>query len=178
MVQVVECDRQELSVLYKDEALGKLVLADTDYNELEVPLAQLGDAADAVDSGSRVSLLTHNGEVVKIVPPPEVAAALQQEHRRVRREQLQGRKAIREREHELADLPGGGGGDLAQASRAKANQASGANRAGFWGDGDDAGSDDDEGKEPGAARGRQGRRGEAEEAWEPQWKRVLRRGAG
>ncbi|CAE8586323.1 unnamed protein product [Polarella glacialis] len=94
-VVLVECDRAKMPVLYKDLVGKRLVLADSEYNELSVSLAQVGDAADALNAGAEVSVLTHEGNIVKIVPPPEIAEALQQEHRRARREQLQARQVAR-----------------------------------------------------------------------------------
>mmetsp|Transcript_3668 Transcript_3668/g.11134 ORF Transcript_3668/g.11134 Transcript_3668/m.11134 type:complete len:209 (+) Transcript_3668:57-683(+) len=90
-VSVVTCDREELPVLYRDDAAGKLVLADKSFNELEVPLAQLGDAAEHIVAGAKLAVLMYDGELVKIVPPPEVADALQKDHRKARKEELQAR---------------------------------------------------------------------------------------
>mmetsp|Transcript_8475 Transcript_8475/g.16814 ORF Transcript_8475/g.16814 Transcript_8475/m.16814 type:complete len:121 (+) Transcript_8475:167-529(+) len=59
---VITCDRTETSVLDKDEE--RVVLAGADYNEVEVPLAQLGDAAEMIEPGSTVGLLTYKGHVV------------------------------------------------------------------------------------------------------------------
>merc|ERR1740121_3026441 len=94
-VRVVECERAQATVLYKDEASGRLVVAGPDYDEVEVPLSQLGEAANCLDAGSQVSLLTHEGHVVKVVPPPAVADELRLKYRKERRAELAERQVAR-----------------------------------------------------------------------------------
>mmetsp|Transcript_27791 Transcript_27791/g.60758 ORF Transcript_27791/g.60758 Transcript_27791/m.60758 type:complete len:194 (-) Transcript_27791:18-599(-) len=94
-MEVVDCDRTEMQVAYVDMDAKRLVLADADFNEVEVPLDRLGLAAFLVGSGDKVSLWTHEGNLVKVVPPPAVADQVEAEAKKARRDQLQARKAAK-----------------------------------------------------------------------------------
>mmetsp|Transcript_43439 Transcript_43439/g.114500 ORF Transcript_43439/g.114500 Transcript_43439/m.114500 type:complete len:191 (-) Transcript_43439:123-695(-) len=94
-LMVVECDRVEMVVMFKDDAGGRLVLANANYDEVEVPLVQMGDVAEVLDSGSTVTVWMHDDTIVKVTPPREVAASLQVEQRKARREQLDARRTAR-----------------------------------------------------------------------------------
>ncbi|CAJ1396029.1 unnamed protein product [Effrenium voratum] len=96
-VDVINCDRVSMPVLYKDEKW--LVLADADYNEVAVSRAQLGDAAEMLQSGEVVSVMYHDDNIVKVVPPPHIADAVRDAYRKQRRAQL----AARRKSEEAAD---------------------------------------------------------------------------
>ena len=107
-LEVVECERVSMPVMYKDDK--RLVLADADYNEVEVAMGQLGEAGDVLQCGHTVSVLYHEGNLVKVVPPPEIADQLQQDYRKQRRATLASRqkerKELREKRAHIAEETG------------------------------------------------------------------------
>ena len=108
-LQVVECERVSMPVMYKDDT--RIVLADSDYNEVEVAMEQLGEAGDVLQCGHTVSVLYHEGNLVKVVPPPQIADQLQQDFRKQRRAKLASRqkerKELREKRAHMAEEKGG-----------------------------------------------------------------------
>ncbi|OLP90022.1 Nipped-B-like protein B [Symbiodinium microadriaticum] len=104
-LQVVECERVSMPVMYKDDT--RLVLADSDYNEVEVAMEQLGEAGEVLQCGHAVSVLYHEGNLVKVVPPPQIADQLQQDFRKQRRAKLASRqkerKELREKRAHMAE---------------------------------------------------------------------------
>ncbi|CAE7639855.1 efp [Symbiodinium pilosum] len=107
-LEVVECERVSMPVMYKDDQ--KLVLADSDYNEVEVAAQQLGEAHEVLECGHTVSVLYHDGNLVKVIPPPAIADQLQQDYRKQRREKLASRqkerKELREKKVQIAEETG------------------------------------------------------------------------
>lgn len=105
---MIECDRVSMPVLYQDEE--RLVLADSNFNEVEISAEQVGDATALLTSGDTVSVLYHEDNIVKVVPPPAVADELRQTFRKQRREELTAKREARreERAQAKADRHGGG----------------------------------------------------------------------
>ena len=92
-LDVVECERVAMPVMYKDD--NRLVLADAEFNEVEVAMQQLGDAGEVLECGHTVSVLYHEGNLVKVIPPPDIADQLQADYRKQRRSLLASRQTER-----------------------------------------------------------------------------------
>eukprot|EP00435_Cladocopium_sp_Y103_P010803 s1172_g2.t2 len=99
-LEVIDCDRVSMPVLYQDEE--RLVLADSDYNEVEISSQQVGDATALLTSGDTVSVLYHEDNIVKVIPPPAVAEELRQTFRKQRREELSAKREARREERAQA----------------------------------------------------------------------------
>eukprot|EP00434_Breviolum_minutum_P012401 symbB.v1.2.010922.t1/scaffold697.1/size171729/13 len=89
-----------MPVLYKDEE--RLVLADSNYNEVEIDNLQMGEARELLQSGDTVSVLYHDDNLVKVVPPAAIADELRQSFRKQRREELTAKREARREEREQA----------------------------------------------------------------------------
>jgi len=94
-VTAVECDVVERVVMYQNHDIGMFVLADDEYNEVWMPLMQVGEVADEMDAGTKVKLLYHDGNIVKLVPPRQIADRLRMQQRRDRRKELNSRQIER-----------------------------------------------------------------------------------
>mmetsp|Transcript_24181 Transcript_24181/g.56191 ORF Transcript_24181/g.56191 Transcript_24181/m.56191 type:complete len:165 (+) Transcript_24181:65-559(+) len=63
-VTKVECDKHSLQVMYSDSDAKKVVLADAEYNEVELPLSRFGGSSPS--DGAQVTVWKDDEVVVKV----------------------------------------------------------------------------------------------------------------
>jgi translation elongation factor P/translation initiation factor 5A len=63
-------------VQFMDYDAQQLVVADADYEQVEIPQKQIAGAEALLEAGMKVTIWRHEGEIVKIAFPPDVVAKM------------------------------------------------------------------------------------------------------